>query len=118
MATSGDQKLAVDTGRATAAPVRSDGPSQEAIVAVLHHFAVPNDRIWLPSASTRLPEWRLGLACGGSGKWLVRRAGVGTTSRPKPVGAAVGNNHKWFRSLGFAGRRGAVPIGSICFNMS
>ena len=34
-------------------------------------------RTWLPSVSRSGPEWGRRLSLGGSGKWLVRSAGVG-----------------------------------------
>ena len=38
---------------------------------------VPSALSWLPSVSRRRREWGSRLGCDGSGKWLIRRAGVG-----------------------------------------
>ena len=40
-------------------------------------------RIWLPSVSRSSREWGSRIGCGGSGKWLVRRAGAGDVSRSR-----------------------------------
>jgi hypothetical protein len=56
------------------APTHLDGPT---ISPTTDNMVPANVLIWLPSVSTRLLQRGLRLALGGSGKWLVRRVGVG-----------------------------------------